>query len=110
MDPEDVENQCTTDWRVVDLLRHDFEGENWDLVMDKGTYDALCLSGEPVEEDEQKRLPSGVYPERIAKLVKPGGFFLITSCNFTEEEIKERYSKEGLSEYLDLPLSFSKLI
>ncbi|KGB78199.1 hypothetical protein CNBG_3761 [Cryptococcus deuterogattii R265] len=97
MDPEDVENQCTTEWRVADLLRHDFEAENWDLVMDKGTYDALCLSDEPVEEDEQKRLPSGVYPERVAKLVKPGGFFLITSCNFTEEEIKERYSKEGLN-------------
>ncbi|ODN88058.1 hypothetical protein L198_06804 [Cryptococcus wingfieldii CBS 7118] len=96
LEDEEVVNEVTAEWRVGDLLRDDFKGEIWDLVMDKGTYDALCLSNDPVEEDERKRLPSEVYPERITKLVKPGGFFLITSCNFTEEEIKERYGKEDL--------------
>lgn len=91
-DDEEVINDVTSDWREVDLLRHDFEGEAWDLVMDKGTFDALCLSEELVDG----RLPSQIYPERIAKLVQPGGFFLITSCNFTEEEIKARWTKAGL--------------
>ncbi|ODN96277.1 hypothetical protein I350_08288 [Cryptococcus amylolentus CBS 6273] len=101
LEDEQAVNEVTAEWRVGDLLRDDFKGETWDLVMDKGTYDALCLSNDPVEEDERKGLPSEVYPERITKLVKPGGFFLITSCNFTEEEIKERYGKE------DLGMSFS---
>ena len=83
------------DWRVGDLLRDDIQ-EEWDLVMDKGTFDALCLSSDPIEEDEEKRVPSAVYPERISRLVKQGGFFLITSCNFTEEEIIRRWTKEGL--------------
>jgi hypothetical protein len=96
---EEVINDVDTDWRVEDLLRHDFMGETWDLVMDKGTFDALALSNEKVEEENGKaRLPSLVYPERVSKLVKEGGFFLITSCNFTEEEIRKRYTREGLGE------------
>lgn len=91
-DEEEVINDVTTEWRVVDLLRQDFEGEQWDLVLDKGTFDALCLS----EELVNGRLPSLVYPEQVAKLVKDGGFFLITSCNFTEEEIKARWTKAEL--------------
>ncbi|WVR03569.1 hypothetical protein IAU60_000561 [Kwoniella sp. DSM 27419] len=94
---EEVINPVEVEWRTEDLLRKDFDGEVWDLVMDKGTYDALCLSADPIEE-EQGRLPSQVYPERIGKLVKQGGFFLITSCNFTEEEIKAKYTREGLGE------------
>lgn len=91
-DDDEVLNNVTTDWRELDLLRHDFEGENWDLVLDKGTFDALCLSEERIDG----KLPSQLYPERIAKVVKDGGFFLITSCNFTEEEIKARWTKDGL--------------
>ncbi|WVF65954.1 hypothetical protein IAT40_000692 [Kwoniella sp. CBS 6097] len=90
-----IMNDVECSWRTADLLRSNLNGEKWDLVLDKGTYDALCLSDEGIEE-EGGRLPSQVYPEKIAKLVENGGFFLITSCNFTEEEIKARYTKEGL--------------
>lgn len=96
LDPEDVVNAAECEWRVGDLLRDDMT-EQWDLVMDKGTFDALALSQEPVEE-KGGRLPSRVYPEQVAKLVKPGGFFLITSCNFTEEEVKRRFTVDGLGE------------
>ncbi|GMK58327.1 hypothetical protein CspeluHIS016_0503590 [Cutaneotrichosporon spelunceum] len=89
LDPDDVVNPATCEWRVADLLRDDIEDE-WDLVMDKGTFDALALSQEPVAE-KGGRLPSRVYPEQVARLVKPGGFFLITSCNFTEDEVKHRF-------------------
>jgi SAM-dependent methyltransferase len=91
---EEVINPVEVAWRVGDLLRDEIE-EEWDLVLDKGTFDALCLSQEVVEE-KGGRLPSAVYPEQVAKLVKPGGYFLITSCNFTEEEIKRRWTREGL--------------
>jgi SAM-dependent methyltransferase len=85
-------------WRTGDLLRDEID-EQWDLVLDKGTFDALCLSDERIEEDSEKRLPSAVYPERISRLVKPDGFFLITSCNFTEDEIKRRWTREGSGEF-----------
>ena len=93
---EDVLNAVPpASWREGDLLRDDIT-EQWDLVMDKGTFDALCLSDEPVEEDMERRKPSAVYPERVSRLVKPDGFFLITSCNFTEDEIKRRWTRDGL--------------
>jgi len=58
----------------------------WDLVLDKGTYDAIALA----EKDESGVLPIAGYPPRLARLLKPGGLFLITSCNFTEDELEKR--------------------
>ncbi|KIJ67002.1 hypothetical protein HYDPIDRAFT_108983 [Hydnomerulius pinastri MD-312] len=46
----------------------------WDLIMDKGTYDAIAL----MEKDAGGNAPVDSYPPRVAKLLKPGGCFLIT--------------------------------
>ncbi|KAI5892848.1 S-adenosyl-L-methionine-dependent methyltransferase [Schizophyllum commune H4-8] len=71
------------------------ETASWDLVLDKGTYDAIALG----EKDEKGLSPAAGYPARAARLLKPGGFFLITSCNFTEEELKASFTAEGTMEY-----------
>ncbi|KAJ9103670.1 hypothetical protein QFC19_004245 [Naganishia cerealis] len=51
--------------------------EPWDLVLDKGTFDALALSQDTIpvpitdangEEKVVQRLPSAVYPEKVAQL------------------------------------------
>jgi len=60
----------------------------WDLVLDKGTFDAMVL----VEKDDEGKSSADTYPSRVANIVKPGGFFLITSCNFTEDELKEKFT------------------
>ncbi|KAG2018019.1 chaperone, variant 2 [Coprinopsis cinerea AmutBmut pab1-1] len=59
----------------------------WDLLLDKGTYDAIALG----EKDEQGRSPAVRYPGRVVRLLKPGGIFLITSCNFIEDELKASF-------------------
>ncbi|CAL1716322.1 unnamed protein product [Somion occarium] len=64
----------------------------WDLVLDKGTYDAMAL----MEKDEHGRSPADAYPSRIAQVVKPGGHFLIVSCNFTEGELRGKFEVSGL--------------
>ncbi|RKF57550.1 Protein-lysine N-methyltransferase EFM4 [Golovinomyces cichoracearum] len=58
--------------------------EGWDVVLDKGTFDAISLS---YERDNHGRRIHESYCEKICPLVKKGGIFLITSCNWTEEEL-----------------------
>jgi SAM-dependent methyltransferase len=49
----------------------------WNLLVDKGTYDAIALG----QKDERSQSPAARYPQRAAALLNPGGFFLIT-CMF----------------------------
>ncbi|PSS19946.1 hypothetical protein PHLCEN_2v3119 [Hermanssonia centrifuga] len=78
--------------RVTEGMSKPDDGETkvWDLVLDKGTFDAIALA----EKDENGRTPADKYPSRIAGVVKPGGHFLIVSCNFTEGELKERFATQ----------------
>jgi 2-polyprenyl-3-methyl-5-hydroxy-6-metoxy-1,4-benzoquinol methylase len=61
-----------------------------DLILDKGTYGAIAL----MKKDEDGRIPAEGYPMRVAKLLNPGGHFLITSCNFTEFELQSKFITE----------------
>jgi SAM-dependent methyltransferase len=62
------------------------ESQGWDVVLDKGTFDAISLSS---EVDTQGRRLFESYHERVLPLVKPGtGLFILTSCNWTEEELR----------------------
>jgi len=71
-----------------DFLKDDLCKDNmWDLVLDKGTYDAIALG----PKDEHGLSPAARYPAQLIKLMKPGAYFLITSCNFTEEELKSAF-------------------
>ena len=72
------------------------EGENekgWDVVLDKGTFDAITLSE---EQDESGRRICEGYKERVMPLIREGGIFLVTSCNWTEEELGAWFKGEGL--------------
>lgn len=60
----------------------------FDLVLDKGTFDAISLSSDRTDDgDGTQRALCEVYPKRIAALIKPNGFLLLTTCNWTEDEI-----------------------
>jgi len=58
--------------------------DGWDVVLDKGTFDAISLSE---ETDVQGRRICEGYKERVVPLIRVGGVLLITSCNWTEEEL-----------------------
>lgn len=58
----------------------------WDVVLDKGTFDAVCLS--PEQDAQTGRRVCEGYRARVLRLLKPGGLFLVTSCNWTEDELR----------------------
>ncbi|KAG2367905.1 S-adenosyl-L-methionine-dependent methyltransferase [Suillus spraguei] len=92
-------NLTAITFRVCDFLHEDpplladqkaNQNGAWDLILDKGTYDAIAL----MEKDENGRIPAEGYPMRVAKLLNPGGHFLITSCNFTDFELQTKFITE----------------
>ncbi|GJE88611.1 S-adenosyl-L-methionine-dependent methyltransferase [Phanerochaete sordida] len=79
----------------------DMDQPEWDIVLDKGTFDAIALA----EKDSEGRSPADGYPLRIGQVVRPGGYFLITSCNFTEDELKAKFGapETGLKYHSRVP-------
>ncbi|KAJ4304216.1 Protein-lysine N-methyltransferase efm4 [Collariella sp. IMI 366227] len=63
----------------------------WDVVLDKGTFDAISLSD---EKDSQGRRICEGYGERVLQLLRVGGIFLVTSCNWTETELREWFENK----------------
>lgn len=69
----------------------------WDVVLDKGTFDAISLSE---EKDESGRRIFEGYKAKVVPLIREGGILLVTSCNWTEEELFAWFQGDEL-EYLD---------
>lgn len=60
--------------------------EEFDVVLDKGTFDAVSLNAEL--DGAGRRVCEG-YRERVEGLVRRnGGRLVVTSCNWTEEELR----------------------
>ncbi|KAI0303787.1 S-adenosyl-L-methionine-dependent methyltransferase [Multifurca ochricompacta] len=58
-----------------------------ELPPSPGTYDAIALG----EKDDFGISPVAAYPVRASRLLRESGYFLITSCNFTEEELRANF-------------------
>ena len=68
------------------------QANGWDVVLDKGTFDAICLSEEV--DSEGKRVCEG-YKSKVLGLVREGGLFLCTSCNWTPAELRGWFEGDG---------------
>lgn len=76
----------------------DIFDKNWvpgrfDIVLDKGTLDAIALSG---IEFENGNTAVDLYPHIIERLMENNSIFLITSCNFTQKELIKLIETEHL--------------
>ncbi|KAJ2771492.1 Protein-lysine N-methyltransferase efm4 [Coemansia nantahalensis] len=77
---------------AADVARIAGDG-GFDVVLDKGTYDAISLkpqdaAGGPAVD----QAAIDAYPQSVAASLKDSGVFLITSCNWTEDELTARFS------------------
>lgn len=85
----------------VDLLSDDaFLSQKFDILLDKGTLDAIALNQEPLPQFDG-RIGMQVYSSQIEKLMHSDSIFLITSCNFTEEELTHLVTSGTLLEKWD---------
>lgn len=73
-------------YKVADLLSDESIDQlgKFKICHDKGTYDAVSL----MEGAKEKRL---IYTKNVANLMEDDGVFIITSCNFTGDELIESF-------------------
>ncbi|XP_078202849.1 EEF1A lysine methyltransferase 2 isoform X3 [Callithrix jacchus] len=60
------------------------------ICIDKGTFDAISLNPDNAIEKRKQ------YVKSLSRVLKVKGFFLITSCNWTKEELLNEFSEESL--------------
>jgi hypothetical protein len=76
--------------KVVDILNDQpLDTEKYVVSIDKGTYDAISLSADARKE---KRL---FYRKYLSSIMETNGYFIIASCNWTENELKEFFLEDN---------------
>lgn len=96
---DESESEDTISFEQMDFMKEQPHDKSWwpengfDLVLDKGTFDAVSLSGETIQLDGKDVRLVESYPEKAMRMLKPGGFFFITSVNWTEEELTQWFTK-----------------
>ncbi|XP_050360332.1 EEF1A lysine methyltransferase 2 [Nymphalis io] len=87
-------------FQVFDITSDDVStlGGKFGVVHDKGTYDAISLNPDNPKENRQK------YIQKMVDMLDENGIFVITSCNWTEDElIKHFESKMKLKQVIPTP-------
>lgn len=85
-------------FEVWDILEDMEKPSAFDVVLDKGTFDAVSLSGQEGVEER--------YVRKVESLVREGGLVLITSCNWTEKELRSWFEGGSLEYHgrIDYPV------
>lgn len=85
-------------WDLLGEEPGDWLDGGFDVVLDKGTFDAISL----MPHDEASPHPCETYREKVVLLIKPRRYLFITSCNWTKDElISWLVPKGGALELLD---------
>ncbi|XP_067373962.1 EEF1A lysine methyltransferase 2 isoform X1 [Channa argus] len=91
-----AENLADVSVKEMDFLKCQGELKDFDICIDKGTFDAISLNPENMEEGKK------LYLHALKDCLKDKGFFAITSCNWTKEQLLVRFS-EGFEFVQELP-------
>ncbi|OAD57966.1 Methyltransferase-like protein 10 [Eufriesea mexicana] len=80
-------NMSQIELKIYDILNtEDFDlPTDFKLAHDKGTYDAVSLHPQDPATKRQK------YIENVYKILLPSGYLVLTSCNWTKEEIEKHF-------------------
>lgn len=81
------------DFSAANIFDEIWEPGKFDIILDKGTLDAIALSG--LTKENGKSLVE-LYSQVVERLLAKDGVFLITSCNFTESEMIRIIQTENL--------------
>ncbi len=68
------------------MEKNQFENIQFNIAIDKGTYDAIALN--PIESKNKRFL----YKEFLVRILKSEGLFIITSCNWSLDELVQFYT------------------
>lgn len=84
-------------FKVADLLNESSVAElgKFKIVHDKGTYDAVALMENAKEKKE-------IYLKNVSSLMDENSFFIITSCNFTDDELIESFTSK-FTKHAEIP-------
>ncbi|KZC04999.1 Methyltransferase-like protein 10 [Dufourea novaeangliae] len=74
---------------ILNLETHELL-RDFKLVHDKGTYDAISLHPQDPATKRKK------YIENVNKILVPGGYLILTSCNWTKEELESHFQSSKL--------------
>ncbi|XP_074644450.1 EEF1A lysine methyltransferase 2-like [Tubulanus polymorphus] len=75
-------------YEVMDILECLNEDMKYDVCIDKGTYDAISLNPDDAHGCRLR------YIENVLKMLKDDGYFIITSCNWTLNELLSQFDKD----------------
>ncbi|OLL21896.1 Protein-lysine N-methyltransferase efm4 [Neolecta irregularis DAH-3] len=84
-------------FRQQDLIK-EAGNEQYRLVLDKGTFDAISLT----DELRDGRRLNKIYAANIHNILSDDGIFLITSCNWTKKELIARFGDFGLEYHSEI--------
>ena len=93
-----VEGGSSIVYQKQNILSDQMLGK-FDVVIDKGTYDAICLN--PKVEDIKPLKES--YISYVTNSIAPNGYFIICSCNWTKEELLQHFSKFNFLDEIPSP-------
>ena len=83
-------------FQVSDLLQPETQpADAFDVILDKGTFDAICLH--EANHAADTALPWKLYLRSVVRSLRQGGVLLITSVNWTLDELKKMFAEGNRS-------------
>lgn len=96
-----VDQDLNITYKVMDLLdensiHEQLNDAKFDIVHDKGTYDAISLHPDNPAEKRSK------YMKHVHKMISDNGMLILTSCNWTEDELCASFQSDFVK-YKSIP-------